>query len=63
MRADLVVLEHLPEGSLADVVEACEEVLIQEFLAIGSIEPSDPGILIGFPWRVAVRTRELDGRN
>lgn len=43
----LVVVEHPPPGGLADVVEASEQVLVQDLFAKGPVEAFDVGVLVG----------------
>ena len=43
----LVVLEHPPVRRLAYVVEAGEQVLVQDLLAEGPVEAFDVGVLVG----------------
>lgn len=49
----LVALEHPPVGSLTDVLQADEQVLIQQLIARYAIEPLDV--------RVLIRLARLDG--
>ena len=43
----LVVLEHPPVRGLAHVVEAGEQVLVQDLLAEGPVEAFEVGVLVG----------------
>ena len=46
----LVVLEHPPVRRLAHIVEAGEQVLIQDLLTEGPVEAFDVGVLVGLAW-------------
>ena len=47
MGSCLVVVEHPPVRCLANVVQACEQVLVQDLLAEGPVEAFDVGVLVG----------------
>ena len=43
-----VVFDHPPVDGLADVFQAQEQMLVQQFLAERSVEALDVGVLVGF---------------
>lgn len=42
-----VVFDHPPVNGLADVLQAQEQMLVQQFLAERAVEPLDVGVLVG----------------
>ena len=47
MGAFLVVVEHPPPRCFANVIQACEQVLVQDLLAERPVEALDVGVLVG----------------
>ena len=41
-----VVLDHPPVGGLAYVLEGGEQMLVEQLIAVGPVEPFDIGILV-----------------
>ena len=46
MGSGLVVVDHPPVRGLANVFKACEQVVVQHFLAEGAVEAFDVGVLV-----------------